>query len=176
MNGEFRVGNGDASRFQEVGMDYVDDGSVPIIHASASGTGMTLHEHYGSALFTLSHAASTKPRYRTSADQPHQHADDSESNQDDNNTVRHPYNSSERASPFFSPPSTAGGSASGLSNSDFGDYFMLEPDLQMSRANWWQDLVTIYHPNAEIGTKLVMDDILHLCVSRFSRCVFHGRY
>lgn len=32
----------------------------------------------------------------------------------------------------------------------------------MSRANWWNDLVVIYHPNREIGTKMVIGDILHL--------------
>lgn len=128
-------------------MDYVDDGSAHIIHASGADVG------HHPAMFTLSNTAS-KRRYGQQ---------DDESN---NGTIH----LSSRASPITgSPPSTSGGSSS-----DFGDYFMLEPDLQMSRANWWQDLVTIYHPNGEIGTKLVMDDILHLCVFPLFMAVVDG--
>jgi hypothetical protein len=68
--------------------------------------------------------------------------------------------------------SIAGGSTKSLpastpsafSSSGASEYseFYREPDLQMTHANWWQELVAIYHANAEIGNELVMADILHL--------------
>jgi hypothetical protein len=53
-------------------------------------------------------------------------------------------------------------SASSSSGATEHSEFYREPDLQMTRANWWQELVAIYHPNAEIGNELLMADILHL--------------
>ena len=47
-----------------------------------------------------------------------------------------------------------------FSSSEYSEFYT-EPDLQMTRANWWQGLVAIYHPNAEIGNRLVMADIVH---------------
>lgn len=60
------------------------------------------------------------------------------------------------ASSSSSPASSSGGGSSNYNE------FYTEPDLEMSRASWWQHLVTVYHPNAEIGSKLVMGDIAHL--------------
>jgi hypothetical protein len=59
------------------------------------------------------------------------------------------------------PASTPSSSSSSSRASEYCEFYT-EPDLQMTRANWWQDLVTIYHPNAEIGNKLVMADVVHL--------------
>ena len=58
-----------------------------------------------------------------------------------------------------SPPPASMPSSS--SSSEYSEFYK-EPDFQMTRANWWQGLVAIYHPNAEIGSKLVMADIVHL--------------
>lgn len=55
------------------------------------------------------------------------------------------------------------GASTGSSGSDLGIDFFAEPDLAMSRANWWGDLVRVYSPDdAEVGTGLVMSDITHL--------------
>lgn len=80
---------------------------------------------------------------------------------ENNNATHLQANYSSPSSFLTRSPSSPSGSGSG-SGSESGDRFTLEPDLQMSRANWWQVLVTIYHPNPEIGTKLVMGDIMHL--------------
>jgi len=63
-----------------------------------------------------------------------------------------------------STPAASSSSSSASSSGGGSGYneFYTEPDLEMSRASWWQHLVTIYHPNAEIGSKLVMGDIAHL--------------
>lgn len=128
-------------------MEYVDDRSSVARGGDGGGGGMTAVPR---STFVLS-----SPDY-----------DGTNDDEENNSVSTHlQVNHSSPSSYLASRPSSSSGSgtASG-SGSELGDYFMTEPDLQMSRANWWQDLVTIYHSNPEIGTKLVMGDILHLYV------------
>lgn len=78
-------------------------------------------------------------------------------------SISHTQNQVEEDDTTSTPPATSSTSSPASSSSSFeiGE-FLTEPDLAMSRANWWNDLVVIYHPNREIGTKLVMNDIQHL--------------
>lgn len=135
-----RVGNEDtSSRFQEVGMEYVNDPTSLAAGAIAVPP----------SVFTL-----------LSSDQ-----DANFENEDGKKTdAKHLRTNYSSPSSYLtrSPISPSGSGSLSGDGSDLGDYFTMEPDLQMSRANWWQVLVTIYHPNPEIGTKLVMGDILHL--------------
>jgi hypothetical protein len=86
-----------------------------------------------------------------------------ESNRDGNAHAAENRNkiSSVAGSSTKSHPVSTPSASSPLGAGEFSEFYR-EPGLQMIRANWWQGLVAIYHPNAEIGNELVMVDIVHL--------------
>lgn len=84
---------------------------------------------------------------------------------DDGTKARNGNRVSSMAAAAPSTQSSAAASTPSASSSSSGSKyteFYTEPGLEMSRADWWQNLVIIYHPNSELGTRLVMADIAHL--------------